>query len=261
MYVNTNEVYSRVKAVVGSDSVKLYNQNDKVKVVAKTDTEYYQLEDGTFIHMDYLSEKPVDTGTPPEEQNPADYTSTTATGYALERRNGITYVNGIMVANKTYTLPASYDPGITAEASQAYEEMRAAAENDGITLYIVSGYRSYADQDRIYNRYVQQDGAALADTYSSRPGHSDHQTGYTFDLNSLDESFADTPEGKWLAHNCADYGFIIRYPEGKEQYTGYTYEPWHVRYIGVDNARSVTSSGLSFEEYYGITSDYDDCTD
>lgn len=129
---------------------------------------------------------------------------------------------------------------------------------DGISLWILSSFRSYEDQDVIYNRYVAQDGRDAADTYSSRPGHSDHQTGYTFDLNSLEQDFQYDPAGKWLDKNCYKYGFIIRYPKGKESSTGYMYEPWHVRYIGVDLATKVTQSGLSLEEYFGITSQYQD---
>ncbi|MDE6724158.1 MAG: M15 family metallopeptidase [Ruminiclostridium sp.] len=185
-----------------------------------------------------------------------DYVSTTSKGYKIERMDGITYVDGIMMASKTYTLPASYDPGIRPEAYDAYLQMKSAAANDGITLWIVSGYRSYYDQEIVYAGWVNRDGKEKADTYSSRPGHSDHQTGYTFDLNSLEQSFADTAEGKWLAAHCAEYGFIIRYPNGKEMYTGYIYEPWHVRYIGVEKAKKITESGLSLEEYYGITSNY-----
>lgn len=187
-----------------------------------------------------------------------DYVSTTSKGYKIERIDGITYVDGIMMASKTYTLPADYDPGIKPEAYDAYLEMKNAAANDGIALWIVSGYRSYYDQKIVYAGWVNRDGQEVADTYSSRPGHSDHQTGYTFDLNSLEQSFADTAEGKWLAAHCAEYGFIIRYPNGKEMYTGYIYEPWHVRYIGVEKAKKITESGLSLEEYYGITSDYAD---
>ena len=191
----------------------------------------------------------------------ADYVSTTSKGYKIERIDGITYVDGIMMASKTYTLPPSYDPGIRPEAYNAYLEMKNAAAADGISLWIVSGYRSYYDQERVYAGWVNRDGRDVADTYSSRPGHSDHQTGFTFDLNSLEQSFADTAEGKWLAAHCAEFGFIIRYPDGKEMYTGYIYEPWHVRYIGVEKAKKITESGLSLEEYYGVTSDYADSED
>lgn len=249
-YVNSSGVYSRINAVQGSDTVNEYTINDKVTVVAKTDTDYYKLEDGSFIHADYLSEEEIKLSDLP------DYTSTSTNGYTIERVNGITYVDGIMIANKTYTLPRNYNPGTKPDAYDAFLEMQSAAEADGISLFIVSGFRSYDDQAAIYARYADSDGEELADTYSSRPGHSDHQTGYTFDLNSLDESFAYTPEGIWLAENCAEYGFIIRYPEGKDAYTGYTYEPWHVRYVGTEKAEAITASGLSLEEYYGISSDY-----
>lgn len=254
LYVNTDYIYSRIKAIQGSERVKQYRLNDKVTVVAKTDTDYYKLSDGTFIHGDYLSESESVDNTASSEL--PDYTSVTAKGYTIERINGITYVDGIMIANKTYTLPESYDPGVVKEAADALTEMQNAAAADGISLFVVSGYRSYYSQEAVYAGWVNQDGVEVADTYSSRPGHSDHQTGYTFDLNSLSQSFAYTKEGIWLAEHCADFGFIIRYPEDKEMYTGYIYEPWHVRYIGKEKAKLITESGLSLEEYYGFSSDY-----
>lgn len=253
-YVNTNDIFSRVDAIQGSDTVARYKLNDKVTVIAKTDTDYYKLNDGTFIHSDFLSENEIVNNTESGEEAVA----VSATGYIIETIGGITYVDGIMIANKTYSLPESYDPGIRQEAADALEEMQAAAAAEGLTLYVVSGYRSYQTQKSVYAGWVNQDGKELADTYSSRAGHSDHQTGYTFDLNSLEQSFAYTPEGMWLAEHCAEFGFIIRYPEGKEMYTGYIYEPWHVRYIGKEKAKIITASGLSLEEYYGITSSYDD---
>ena len=206
LYVNTNNIWSRAYAIQGSDTVKQYGLNDKVTVTAKTDTDYYKLDDGTFIHCDYLSENEVK----PHYGGLDDYTALTPNGYTIERINSITYVDGIMIANKTYTLPSNYDPGTMPDAYNAFVQMRDAAELDGISLFIVSGYRSYYDQDAIYARYAYNDGAEVADTYSSRPGHSDHQTGYTFDLNSLEQNFADTAEGIWLAEHCAEYGFIIR---------------------------------------------------
>jgi len=258
LYVNTDRIYSRINAIQGSDKAAQYRLNDMVKVIAKTDTEYYKLSDGTFIHADYLSEDKVAVNT---ESSAADYTSTTKNGYVIERKDGITYVDGIMIANKTYTLPAGYDPGIKQEAADALAEMQNAAAAEGLSLFIVSDYRSYHTQEAVYAGWVTRDGEKQADTYSSRAGHSDHQTGYTFDLNSLDQSFAYTQEGIWLAENCAEFGFIIRYPEGKEMYTGYVYEPWHVRYVGEEKAKAITESGLSLEEYYGITSDYSDCAE
>lgn len=198
--------------------------------------------------------KPETTKPASSETSEPQYNGT----HKKEVIDGITYFDGVMIANKTYTLPRSYDPGVQPEAMDAFYDMQAAAASEGISLWILSSYRSYDDQEVIYNRYVAQDGRDAADTYSSRPGHSDHQTGYTFDLNSLEQDFQYDPAGQWLDKNCYKYGFIIRYPKGKDSSTGYMYEPWHVRYIGVDLATKVTQSGLSLEEYFGITSQYQD---
>ena len=167
-----------------------------------------------------------------------------------------TYIDGILIANKTYSLPQSYAPGWDAEASDQLKVMFNAAKEDGISLFVKSGYRSYVDQRVIYNGYVKRDGQAAADRYSARPGHSEHQTGLAFDLNSTANSFANTPEAKWIAENCYKYGFIVRYPKDKEHITGYIYEPWHVRYLGVEKATLVYNSGLCLEEYLGIDSVY-----
>lgn len=175
----------------------------------------------------------------------------------VETIDGFTYVNGILIANKTYLLPADYDPGkILPEAQTAFDTMRAAAKEEGLTLKIVSGYRSYKKQDKVYHNYAARDGAALADRYSARAGSSEHQTGYAMDINSVRQSFAETKEGKWLAAHCAEYGFILRYPKDKEAETGFMYEPWHIRYLGVELAQKITESGLCLEEYLGITSAY-----
>lgn len=167
-----------------------------------------------------------------------------------------TYIDGILVVNKTYPLPASYAPGWDTEASGPLWEMIAAAKKDGIKLWMTSGYRSYYDQQYIYNGYVKRDGQEMADTYSARAGHSEHQTGLAYDLNDLPLDFGDTPEGQWVAENCHKYGFILRYPKGKEDITGYMYEPWHIRYLGVEKATEVYESGLCLEEFLNITSKY-----
>ena len=181
----------------------------------------------------------------------------TPKGYEIQTINGVTYVGGVLIANKTYALPASYAPGdLTDETYAAFYRMQSDAWDLGLSLYISSGYRSYDLQNRLYNRYVSQDGKAAADRYSARPGHSEHQTGLAFDLNTITQSFAYTAEGRWVAKNCWRYGFILRYPEGKEDKTGYMYEPWHLRYLGKPLAEKVYESGLCLEEYLGITSRY-----
>ena len=181
----------------------------------------------------------------------------TSKGYEIKTVNGITYVGGLMIANKTYALPSNYAPGrLTAETEAAFARMQKDAARQGLNLYVSSGYRSYELQKSLYNRYAARDGKAAADRYSARPGHSEHQTGLAFDLNTITQSFANTAEGKWVAKNCWRYGFILRYPQGKEDKTGYMYEPWHLRYIGEDMAKQVYDSGLCLEEFLGITSYY-----
>ena len=175
----------------------------------------------------------------------------------IEVKNGLTYVNDILIVNKTYSVPNNYNPGtLTIETKNAFDEMQKAAEKDNIKLWITSGFRSYSLQTSLYNNYVLKDGKEKADTYSARPGHSEHQTGLAMDLNIVDSSFEGTKEAIWIADNCYKYGFIIRYPKGKEEITGYKYEPWHVRYLGKELSEKVYKSGKTLEEYLNITSKY-----
>lgn len=167
-----------------------------------------------------------------------------------------TYINGILVVNKTYALPSWYGDGLTGETLAAFDAMRSEAASLGLDLYISSGFRSYWSQESIYNRYVATDGQAAADRYSARPGHSEHQSGLTFDLNTIDEAFGSTAEGVWVRDNAHRFGFVVRYPPGKEAITGYIWEPWHLRYLGVPVATELYSSGLTLEEYLGVTSQY-----
>ncbi len=173
--------------------------------------------------------------------------------------SGETYFDGTLIVNKTYGMDSSYNPGgLTSECASAFENLRRAAALDGITIYIDSGFRSYEDQERLYEQYVNSRGKEAADTFSARAGHSEHQTGLTIDCNNASDSFAGTPEAEWLAEHASEYGFIIRYPKGKEDITGYKYEPWHIRYVGKELAQELDSSGLTLEEYFGITSEYAD---
>lgn len=166
-------------------------------------------------------------------------------------------VNNTPVVNKTYPLTSDYAPGgLTAETDAAFKKLVDGAASDGIKIFLVSGYRSYTKQQNTYLGWCNTYGQKEADRISARPGFSEHQLGMAIDVNSLEESFADTAEGKWLAAHCWEYGFIIRYPKGKEHLTGYAYEPWHIRYVGKDLAKKVTDSGLCLEEYFGIDSVY-----
>ena len=182
----------------------------------------------------------------------------TSKGYKIMEKDGCTYIDGILMASKTFALPKDYAPGWEPEAEEAFNRLSDDAEKEGLDIYASSTFRSYEDQERIYNSYVESDGQEAADTYSSRPGHSDHQTGYALDVNTIDDAFGYTPESDWLKIHAHEYGYIIRYPEGKADITGYQYEPWHIRYIGVDKATEVYESGLSLEEFLGVDSKYKD---
>lgn len=181
-----------------------------------------------------------------------------------------------VLVNKQIRLPESYIPAdlvypnvrfifkekiekrmLRKEAAQALETMFNAAEKDGIYLAGVSGYRSEARQKVIFNQYAAKDGEEKAKTYSAYPGTSEHQTGLAIDVSgsagkcAAESCFAGTPEAEWLAAHAPDYGFIIRYPEGKESITGYKYEPWHIRYVGIELAKEISDKGITLEEYFG----------
>jgi len=168
------------------------------------------------------------------------------------------YVKDILIVNKEYGLPDTYLPGESTEARLAFENMKADAAADGIYLNAFSTYRSYWSQSRLYNNYVANYGQDPTDTFSAKPGFSEHQTGLAFDIGGVDrslwaeEDFKYTEEAEWLKKNCTKYGFILRYPEGKEWVTGYMHESWHFRYIGVEHSKNFENNDLTLEEYLGL---------
>ncbi|SFC33300.1 LD-carboxypeptidase LdcB, LAS superfamily [Alkalibacterium subtropicum] len=166
-----------------------------------------------------------------------------------------TYIDDILIVNKGIPLPEDYAPGENSYARAEFENMKDDAAAEGITLTAFSTYRSFDYQESLYNNYVAEDGQAAADTYSARPGHSEHQTGMAFDIGGSDpayytsEAFADRPAGMWLAENAHEYGFILRYPKDKEHITGYQFEPWQYRFVGREDAQAIHDSGLTLDEY------------
>lgn len=170
-----------------------------------------------------------------------------------------TIIQGILVANKNYPLPSTYAPGESTEAREAFNKLAAAARLDGFELVAFSTYRSYDYQKTLYEKYVAKDGQEAADRYSARPGYSEHQSGLAFDIGEKNfeqhwasPTFGDTPAGKWVAANAHGYGFILRYPIGKEKVTGYMHESWHYRYIGVGPAQDIFKNNITLEEYLGL---------
>lgn len=181
----------------------------------------------------------------------------------------------VIVVNKERNLPRDYVPKdlvnvdvpfsfsgdspkkkLRKEAAQALEDLFSAAEKEGIHLVGVSGFRSYEMQSAIYQDKVKRLGLEEANRISAYPGQSEHQTGLAIDLSSksvgyrLVENFGETKEGKWLYEHAPEYGFIIRYPKEKEAITGYRYEPWHIRYVGVQVAKEIAERGLTLEEFF-----------
>lgn len=143
-------------------------------------------------------------------------------------------------------------------AAAALEKMFAGAKKDGISLAAASGYRSYQTQKELYERYVRESGQKEANRFSAKPGHSEHMTGLTMDIAgtngrcAVTSCFSNTKEAKWLAANSYRYGFILRYPQGKESITGYMYESWHFRYVGIPLATFLYEEKITLEEYYQL---------
>ena len=186
--------------------------------------------------------------------------------------------NKLTLVNKVFALPEDYIPGdlvrpdvefsfgnqdieksyMRQEAASALENMFADAKSQDIHLFAVSGYRSYQRQDDNFHNKVNKIGEEEAAKIVAYPGNSEHQTGLAMDISSqsanfkLTEQFGETPEGKWLMENAHRFGYILRYPKGLETITGYNYEPWHYRYVGLKAAAEIYKNQLTLEEYFNI---------
>jgi zinc D-Ala-D-Ala carboxypeptidase len=181
------------------------------------------------------------------------------------------------VVNKKRPLPEGYEPGslstpniklrwapvaesmqVSSAIAPSLEEMYKAMTAAGFDVMLISGFRSATTQAELYNNYVAQAGQEEADRLSAKPGTSEHQTGLVVDLGrsdkecELEQCFGELPEGKWLAEHAHEFGFIIRYPKGKESVVGYMYEPWHVRYVGPELAAELHKTKQTMEEFFGL---------
>ena len=154
-------------------------------------------------------------------------------------------VTGMYARDKAQLVDIAYDNFI---------KMADAAREENLTIKVTTGYRSYNFQSTLYNNYVKADGVKNADTYSARPGYSEHQLGYSIDLTNAKnvsfDQFENTDEYKWLQNNAHKYGFIMRYPKDKEYITGYIFESWHYRYVGTEIATYIYENNITYEEYY-----------
>ena len=178
-------------------------------------------------------------------------------------------LDNLILVNKFYKLKNDYIPDdltnislsyaydnnrVREETNNAFKKMAEAAKKDNIKLIANSSFRDYDRQESVYKEFYYSKGIDYADNYAARPGHSEHQTGLSIDIftggNSTTENFDESDAFKWLVNNSYKYGFILRYPKGKEYLTGYSYESWHYRYLGVETATKVYKSKLTYDEYY-----------
>jgi len=223
---------------------------------------------------------PDSTATPPAAQTPtlADTETPTLPAGSASATPTVTPDNAIVVAcgdtlaplDKQHRLPADCVPAglvalpdsytfgggqyLVSEAANAIIELIDAAANDGVFIYVISSYRSYEHQVGTYNWHVATYGEEQASRVSARPGHSEHQLGTTADVVSASagyvlENFPGTAEAAWVEANASRFGFVVSYPAGLESVTGYAYEPWHIRFVGVETAASVAASGLTLGQY------------
>ena len=236
-----------------------YNKN-----VIPLINEKYFLEKNLKKYIDYLKENGRDlTDTVAiinVGSNNAWYTSTKKTDISK---------NELMLTNKFYSLDNSYNSDnmvkiskqysygdnqmVTSETFDAFLSMFKAAKLEDLTLIINSSYRSYEDQEEIYNEYKSTRGEEAANKIAAQAGFSEHQTGLAIDIQtygSTSSTFEEFDEFKWLKNNAHKYGFILRYPKDKEYLTGYEYESWHYRYVGIDVATYIYENNITFDEYY-----------
>lgn len=176
----------------------------------------------------------------------------------FKTENGVHYVNDILIVNKKNPLPESYKPLENPTARNAILKLIEKMEEENLSVsrnYI--GYRDYEAQAIIYEEKFKLDGQKNADLLVERPGYSEYQTGLGFSLLSKSEKLlglvvSDKKAIDWLAENAYKYGFIVRYPEGKEKITGYGYRPWRLRYVGEEIAKEIKEKNLTLEEYLGV---------
>ena len=269
------EIVDTVKPVINTDSNIYVNVYDNINLIDLIDikdnsnlevkTEINGFYDITKIGVYKLLIKAVDSSLNEETKEVnlnvvgnSYQIERTKNGYSLMTKDGISTINGIIIVNKSYPIAKSYGTSLTKEVEDAFNKMQIDAKKDNIDLFIKSGFRSYDTQVNVYNNWVNLDGKEIAETYSARPGYSEHQTGLALDLNLIEDNFKNSMEFKWLQDNCYKYGFILRYPENKQDITGYIYEPWHYRYVGENLAKELynNSNWITLEEYFGIDSKY-----
>ena len=248
-----NNIYSKLS----EESINYLLNNDYFKDINNIISINYFREDNLERYINYYKKETLDAET-----------TITYVNIGLDNEY---YTNVIdiqdntdllVLVNKYHKLDKNYVPSelekvsygsgkLKKEARIAFDSMCLAAEKEDINIYGGSGYRSYNYQLNLYNRYAALDGKTVADTYSARAGYSEHQTGLAMDILNGKRNYIDKEDKEytWLINNSYKFGFILRYPEGKEKITGYMYEPWHYRYVGVELATELNKLNITYEEY------------
>jgi D-alanyl-D-alanine carboxypeptidase len=239
--------------------IVIYPQSNKSEEPKKSDIVNQKVLDADFSKVNSLS-----------------ITATVSAQKSTEVSSGVIITEKgddlLVLINKNIRLPDDYEPAdlvsidnkastttkglkLRSEAAGALKKMAKAAKKDGVNLIVLSAYRSFWNQQATFSMWVGSAGISSAETFSARPGHSQHQLGTTVDVTSesvnlgLAENFDQSKEGSWLTKNAYKFGFVVSYPKGKQNITGYIYEPWHYRYIGAENAQKMIDSGLILEEF------------
>lgn len=253
--------FTLVLAVLGMVGVMIFskeNQEQQKNSVGESES-----SSQLIVEESLASENTTETEVAEEVSSSSEETQNNETADATY--NGTYYsVQGkygpVIIVNKKHPIAASYAPGEDPTALAAFQELVAAMQAQGFAVSnSYSGFRSYETQSATYNGYLATDSQANVDTYSARPGYSEHQTGLAFDiLDSSGQLLTEPKAASWLASHAHKYGFVVRYLAGKESSTGYMAESWHVRYIGPE-AADIYASGQTLEEYYGVAGgDYQD---
>ena len=216
---------------------------------------------------------PSNTANKPKRQKQNDYPRfdpnnisdglyLTKNDFILEIEDGVASIDGVKIVNKSLPVLASVASSITPETEQAFKDMQAAIRKENMDIKIINDYRSYETQAYLFESYLANDIQENTETYSARPGHSEHHLGEAIDIGAGGEmtalNFDSYNASDWVAENCHKFGFILRYPKNSEKLTGYIYEPWHFRYVGEELATILYNDGdwLTIEGYFGLPSEY-----
>ncbi len=242
-----------------NDIVKLEYDENLPKLISQK----YFIYDKLNLYLDYSKENKLDAKKVISLVNANTYKD-----HYTDIVKTDTSLNELLIVNKYYQLSSDYEPEDLIEvptmyaysgiklsnvAYEAFKELFNAAKSEGYTIVINSGYRSYDSQEAVYNRNKNNYGTTYADNFVARPGHSEHQTGLAVDVADYEnssEDFEKTEAYQWMLDNAHKYGFILRYPKDKEDITGYSFESWHFRYVGVDIATKIHSLDITYDEYY-----------